>query len=58
MFPTLFSALKNPQRSPEATPPVFFSPAAALDNLFEHPDAAEKDTQRRFQSRALLHVLV
>jgi hypothetical protein len=24
MFPTLFSALKNPQRSPEATPPVFF----------------------------------
>ncbi len=24
MFPTLFSAQNNPQRSPEATPPVVF----------------------------------
>ena len=28
---------KNPQRSPEGTPPVLSSPAASLDGLFEQP---------------------
>jgi hypothetical protein len=32
-----FSTRKNPQRTPEGTPPVLASSAALLDGLFEHP---------------------
>jgi hypothetical protein len=28
---------KRPQRTPEGTPPALASPAALLDDLFEHP---------------------
>jgi hypothetical protein len=35
----LFSARHHPQRTPEGTLPVMTSPAAALDDLFEHPVA-------------------
>ena len=36
-LPGLFSARKNPQRTPERTLPGFSWAAAALADLFEHP---------------------
>src|SRR5688572_23436969 len=35
--PAAFSARKNPQRTPEGTPPVLALPAALLNGHFEHP---------------------
>src|SRR6476661_151969 len=35
--PTMFSSCQHPQRTPEGTPPVLASPAALLDDPFEHP---------------------
>ena len=35
--PALFSARKHPQRTPEGTPAVFYSPATLLNNRIEQP---------------------
>ena len=35
--PTSFSDRNRPQRTPEGTLPALASPAALLDDLFEHP---------------------